>query len=291
MIHSIGVGGNPTQAAHLILSGAATYGTDAELFINNNGILTCGSFDCAIVDVAYADPESAAVAGRFSASAGEIQIASPVAGAVHSMELLAEDLGPNANVWGDGPGIIGTLRFGPSPAPMMLVYNQDNTRLGVPETIYVRDLILEDGITLDLNGGTIYYGTITPEDPFNPGSGVTIIGPGNLVQVVSPSDVEGSSFPDAGRSQLSLAGAAPNPLAGHTTIHFQAAAETEVTLRVFDVNGQLVRTLIDGMVGSGQHAVEWDGRNTAGRPLASGAYFYALEGAGQSEARRITLIQ
>jgi flagellar hook assembly protein FlgD len=57
-------------------------------------------------------------------------------------------------------------------------------------------------------------------------------------------------------------------------------------LRVYDVSGRLVRTLVDGRVEAGRHEVAWDGRDQGGRRTASGVYFYRLQGADREMTRK-----
>lgn len=84
---------------------------------------------------------------------------------------------------------------------------------------------------------------------------------------------------------------APNPFNPRTTIRFSTPAG-RASLRVYDVGGRLVRTLVDGAVRAGSHEVDWDGRDRHGRTAASGVYFYRLEVAGAaSESRRMVLMK
>jgi len=77
--------------------------------------------------------------------------------------------------------------------------------------------------------------------------------------------------------------AAPNPaLAGTgTTIRFEVARPGPVSLRIVDVAGRRVRTLLDASVGAGSRSVRWDGRTDAGELAAAGTYFWRLERAGE----------
>jgi hypothetical protein len=90
---------------------------------------------------------------------------------------------------------------------------------------------------------------------------------------------------------VSLAQNAPNPFNPSTTIRFALPRRTEVSLRVFDVRGRLVKTLADGPRPAGQHAVEWDGRNDRGAPAASGVYLYRLQAGEQTLQRRMLLVK
>jgi flagellar hook assembly protein FlgD len=49
-----------------------------------------------------------------------------------------------------------------------------------------------------------------------------------------------------------------------------------VSLQIFNINGALVRTLIDDDLAAGLHERQWNGRDSIGRPVASGIYFYRL---------------
>ena len=86
----------------------------------------------------------------------------------------------------------------------------------------------------------------------------------------------------------------PNPFNPETWIPYQLAESAEVTLTIYDINGQLVRRLrvghqAAGMYQSRSRAVYWDGRNQFGEFVASGLYFYTLK-AGEFTATRRMLI-
>ena len=87
----------------------------------------------------------------------------------------------------------------------------------------------------------------------------------------------------------------PNPFNPETWIPYQLAAPAKVTLRIFAVNGALVRTLDLGHRPAGVYqqrtrAAYWDGHNEVGEPVASGVYFYTLT-AGDFTATRKMLIR
>ena len=65
----------------------------------------------------------------------------------------------------------------------------------------------------------------------------------------------------------------PNPFNPATKIVFRLERDAQASLRIFDVHGRLVRTLVDSYLAAGQREVEWDGRDDHGRSLASGTYF------------------
>ncbi len=69
----------------------------------------------------------------------------------------------------------------------------------------------------------------------------------------------------------------PNPFNPTTTILFSLAAESRVDLSIYNVNGQRVRTLTNGIKHCGVHRIEWDGTDDEGRHVASGVYFYQIK--------------
>ena len=87
----------------------------------------------------------------------------------------------------------------------------------------------------------------------------------------------------------------PNPFNPETWIPYQLSEASDVTVRVYSMNGMLVRTLALGHQAAGiyqsrSRAVYWDGRNEFGEQVASGLYFYTLT-AGDFTATRKMLIQ
>ena len=94
---------------------------------------------------------------------------------------------------------------------------------------------------------------------------------------------------------FSLAPATPNPFNPETSIEFsvpRAGHGMRATLRVYDGLGQLVATLSDAQAAAGRYRARWDGRDAAGRSVASGVYFYRLRvGDSFSATRRMTLLK
>lgn len=81
-----------------------------------------------------------------------------------------------------------------------------------------------------------------------------------------------------------LAANHPNPFTGSTTIRFELAKASDVAVRIYDVMGREVATLVDGPLSEGPQSVTFDARD-----LAAGTYLYALEVDGQRLARRMLL--
>ncbi len=88
-----------------------------------------------------------------------------------------------------------------------------------------------------------------------------------------------------------LLGNTPNPFNPVTEIRFQLPASDNVKLEVLDVDGKVVKTLVDGEMTAGVHAVRWDGTNSAGEDVPSGVYFYKLTTSTGTVARKMTLVK
>ena len=69
----------------------------------------------------------------------------------------------------------------------------------------------------------------------------------------------------------------PNPFNPTTTIRYALPVQSTVTLRVFDVVGREVATLVNGVMDAGYHQVNWNSTNNSGTLLSSGMYFYRIE--------------
>jgi hypothetical protein len=82
----------------------------------------------------------------------------------------------------------------------------------------------------------------------------------------------------------------PNPFSPRTTIRFSLAEKGPAELRIYDVNGRLVRTLADGMLEAGPHQMVWDGTDDAGRVVAKGVYWDQLRAGTYSSSRKMILL-
>jgi hypothetical protein len=85
---------------------------------------------------------------------------------------------------------------------------------------------------------------------------------------------------------------APNPFNPSTIIRYNVPNDgARIALTIYDVNGRLVRTLVDGVESSGERTASWNGTDEGGNPVASGVYFYRLNGPGFAETRKMILMK
>ena len=83
----------------------------------------------------------------------------------------------------------------------------------------------------------------------------------------------------------------PNPFNPTTSITFEVERAQDVSLRIFDISGRLVRTLAEGRIAAGPHTAVWNGRNDHGRHLPSGHYICRLRAGNALDSRRLTQLK
>ena len=88
----------------------------------------------------------------------------------------------------------------------------------------------------------------------------------------------------------------PNPFNPNTVIRYQLPASSDVKLSIYNTTGQLVRTLVNGEMPAGSHAITWDATDNSGQRVASGVYLYVIRagdpssGSGQAFTSQKKLI-
>ena len=83
----------------------------------------------------------------------------------------------------------------------------------------------------------------------------------------------------------------PNPFNPETTIDYQIKEEIEVTIEIYNIRGQLLRTLVDKKQAAGAYSLIWDGKDDSGKGVASGIYLYLLKTKEFVKARKLTLLR
>jgi hypothetical protein len=95
----------------------------------------------------------------------------------------------------------------------------------------------------------------------------------------------------AGARQYALHQNYPNPFNPTTLIPFEIKDEVQTTLSIYNLRGQLVRTLVDGVMAPRAYQIGWDGRDNRGQRVSSGVYFYKLTAGNFQDVRKMTLLQ
>ncbi|MFO8145596.1 MAG: choice-of-anchor J domain-containing protein [Candidatus Syntrophosphaera sp.] len=88
-----------------------------------------------------------------------------------------------------------------------------------------------------------------------------------------------------------LKGNYPNPFNPETTIRFSLKEAAPVNIGIYNVKGQLVRTLVNAEKTSGNHSVVWNGRDDNGSSVSSGVYFYKMNAGKYSSTRKMILMK
>jgi hypothetical protein len=83
----------------------------------------------------------------------------------------------------------------------------------------------------------------------------------------------------------------PNPFNPSTKIEYSLPRAGELSIRIYNVRGELVRTLFDGRVEQPTGSVEWDGTDGSGKSVASGVYFYQLQSSDKSIFQKMTMVK
>lgn len=83
----------------------------------------------------------------------------------------------------------------------------------------------------------------------------------------------------------------PNPFNPATTIKYELPVPSSVTLTIYNILGQKVKSLVNGVEDAGVQLVQWDGKNDAGANVATGVYFYRLEARAMSGNASFTQVK
>lgn len=83
----------------------------------------------------------------------------------------------------------------------------------------------------------------------------------------------------------------PNPFNGGTIIQYSCAADANVTLNIYNILGQKVKTLVSAPMPAGVHTVSWDGRDDHGGQVASGIYLYRLITGTFVQSKKLVLVK
>jgi hypothetical protein len=91
------------------------------------------------------------------------------------------------------------------------------------------------------------------------------------------------------RETSALPATMPNPARDRVTMHLDLQEAGQVSIQIVDASGRLVRNLLEGRMDAGVQAIEWNGRDNAGRTVPAGVYFANIETRRGSSARRLVV--
>ncbi|MCI0531301.1 MAG: FG-GAP-like repeat-containing protein [candidate division Zixibacteria bacterium] len=99
--------------------------------------------------------------------------------------------------------------------------------------------------------------------------------------------VNGNSIPDV----FSLDQNYPNPFNPATSIQYRLAEPSNVDLKIFNILGQEVVSLVNEFKGAGQHQVAWDGKDQKGRLVPAGIYIYKIQAGDFVQSKKMLLLK
>jgi len=91
--------------------------------------------------------------------------------------------------------------------------------------------------------------------------------------------------------QRSLGQPSQTPARGETRIPFTVPQKGRVTLRILDIRGREITTLIDRVSEPGTSSIIWDGQDASGEIVPAGIYFYELQVSGAKASRKLTRLR
>ena len=83
----------------------------------------------------------------------------------------------------------------------------------------------------------------------------------------------------------------PNPFNPVTNIIFEIKESQKVILQIYNIEGRLIKTLIENQLYAGRHELSWNGLNSRGNLVASGVYYYVLRAGDYQSAKRMVLMR
>ncbi|MDZ7762914.1 MAG: T9SS type A sorting domain-containing protein [Melioribacteraceae bacterium] len=83
----------------------------------------------------------------------------------------------------------------------------------------------------------------------------------------------------------------PNPFNPTTTINYAIPEANYVSIKIYNMLGQEVKTLVNKDVKAGRHTIEWRGENNYGQKVASGTYIYRISAGEYTQAKKMILLK
>jgi hypothetical protein len=142
-------------------------------------------------------------------------------------------------------------------------------------------------ITVDKLDYSTVSGTATPS--YDAVTGAAL--PSTVAPLIIDAAVTGVETDPVLPAEFVLEQNYPNPFNPSTQILFSLSQQEKVSLTIYNVLGQKLATLIDGILTEGMHVVTWNGRDSRGLQLPSGVYFYRLKTSNFTATKRMILMK
>jgi len=159
----------------------------------------------------------------------------------------------------------------------------DNDHDGVPDLMVKFDRssvqdILEPGdeveitVTGELTDRTLFEGSDT-------------------IRVIEDGTAEATAVQEITQAKFGLSQNYPNPFNPETTIEYDIEKDCDVTLKIYNLAGQLIKTLVDEYQTAGHHTITWYGDTDGGGEVASGVYFYRIKAGDKAAIKKMVVLK
>lgn len=92
-------------------------------------------------------------------------------------------------------------------------------------------------------------------------------------------------------SDLTISGISPNPASTNTSIRFYLHESAQTTIEIYDITGQLVKTLVNSNMGAGSRTIDWDITNNGGTNVESGLYLCKIKAGNRVSSSKILVVK
>ncbi len=149
----------------------------------------------------------------------------------------------------------------------------------------------------------LFYSMVVKDLDSNGSPDIALVAGTSLMTFYNNGDGNLSSEPDIGSAieeneleipqpqKTELSRNYPNPFNPETNIEFSISEEAEISLSIYNIRGQLVKTLINSNIKKGRHQISWNGKNESGQTVSSGIYYCKLKNDNMETVRKMILIK
>ena len=181
----------------------------------------------------------------------------------------------------------------------LIVYNTGNANLEVSEITVPADIFSVDisSFTVAPADSQIVLVTFAPIEPITYSDSLIILSNDPEMEALTV-QMSGSGFDPVGIEygfiipvKLELFNNYPNPFNPDTNIAYSIKDAAKVTLEIYNIKGQLVKTLVNDVKGPGKYQAIWSGADEQNKPVSSGIYFYKIKAGTQESIKRMLLLK
>ncbi len=175
------------------------------------------------------------------------------------------------------------------PANCVVYLDPDRLFVGMDAGVFYKDNTLSDWVPFMTNLPNVRVNELELNLPANKVRAATY-GRG-IWESPIPDMVGISSNNNSVPKKFALYQNYPNPFNPSTVIGFDVALRTSITLRIFNILGQEVRTLVNAELSPGHDLITWDGKNNDGASVNSGIYICELRAGDFRDAKKLALVK